>query len=62
MFVDLTGDLTCSLPGYTMNNLAKTYSALGRQQEALVLFEKALEFFRRVLPQDHPDLGSTFCF
>jgi hypothetical protein len=40
-----------------MNNLASTYSALGRHQDALVLQEKALEFLRRVLPGNHPSLG-----
>ena len=40
-----------------MNNLANTYSALGRHQDALVLLEKTLEFQRRVLPENHPDIG-----
>ena len=40
-----------------MNNLADTYSALGRHQDALELQEKTLEFRRRVLPQNHPDIG-----
>jgi len=40
-----------------MNNLADTYSALGRHQDALDLQEKTLEFRRRVLPQNHPDIG-----
>jgi len=40
-----------------MSNLANTYSALGRQQDALVLQEKALEFLCRVLPENHPDIG-----
>ena len=40
-----------------MHNLAKTYSCLGREQEALVLKEMVLEFRRRVLPVDHPSLG-----
>ena len=40
-----------------MGNLADTYSALGRHQDALVLQEKALEFQRRVLPGDHPAIG-----
>jgi hypothetical protein len=41
-----------------MGNLAKTYSALGRHQDALVLQEKTLAFFRRVLPENHPDIGA----
>jgi hypothetical protein len=40
-----------------MNNLALTYGALGRHQDALVLEEKTLEFRRRVLPENHPSIG-----
>jgi hypothetical protein len=40
-----------------MGNLAFTYSALGRHQDAVVLKEKTLEFQRRVLPENHPDIG-----
>ena len=40
-----------------MNNLANSYSALGRHQEALEMEEKTLEFRRRVLPENHPDIG-----
>jgi hypothetical protein len=40
-----------------MNNLASIYRALGRHQDALVLREKTLEFRRRVLPENHPDIG-----
>ena len=40
-----------------MSNLASTYSELGRHADALALKEKVLEFFRRVLPEDHPDIG-----
>ena len=40
-----------------MAGLAASYSALGRQQEAVEMTEKTLEFFRRVLPEDHPDIG-----
>ena len=42
-----------------MNNLASTYSELGRHADALALEEKVLEFFRRVLPEDHPDIGEA---
>ena len=42
-----------------MNNLAATYSALGRHQDALVMGEKTLEFRRRVLPENHPNIGAT---
>ena len=40
-----------------MNNLASTYSALGRHADALAMKERVLEFQRRVLPADHPDIG-----
>ena len=40
-----------------MNNLAQTYSDLGRHADALAMQEKVLEHFRRVLPADHPDIG-----
>jgi hypothetical protein len=40
-----------------MNNLATTYSALGRHADALAMKEKVLEFERRVLPANHPDIG-----
>jgi len=48
-----------------MTSLANTYSALGRHEDALVLQERALEFRRRVLPENHPDIGELcwfFCF
>jgi hypothetical protein len=40
-----------------MLGLANSYSALGRHQEAVEMREKTLEFFRRVLPENHPDIG-----
>ena len=40
-----------------MNNLTGTYSALRRHKEALAMGERVLEFRRRVLPENHPDLG-----
>ena len=40
-----------------MGNLAATYSKLGRHADALVMEERVLEFSRRVLPEDHPDIG-----
>ena len=52
-------DLTRSVIGDAMNNLANTYGELGRHQDAMVLAEKTLEFFRRVLPENHPDIGLT---
>ena len=40
-----------------MNNLAMSYSALGRHADALAMRERVLEFNRRVLPENHPDIG-----
>ena len=40
-----------------MSNLAATYSALGRHADALAMFERTLEFQRRVLPANHTELG-----
>jgi hypothetical protein len=57
VFVDLTCDLMRSVLGRAMGNVAATYSALGRHQDAVVLQEKALKIFRRVLPENHPDIG-----
>jgi hypothetical protein len=42
-----------------MCNLAFKYYKLGRHQDALVMGEKTLEFQRRVLPENHPDIGAT---
>jgi len=50
-------DLTLSVVGKAMMNLALTYRAFGRHQDALVLLEKTLEFFRRELPENHPNIG-----
>jgi hypothetical protein len=44
--------------GSSINNLAGTLRSLERHQDALAQFEKALEFYRRVLPANHPDLGT----
>ena len=51
--------LTPSLSGDSMCNLAKTFISLGRYQDALVMHEKVLEFRRRVLPENHPEIGVT---
>ena len=40
-----------------MNNLANSYSDFGRHEEALAMRERVLEFKRRVLPENHPDIG-----
>ena len=40
-----------------MSNLAAMYSDLGRHADALAMGEQVLEFLRRVLPANHPDIG-----
>jgi hypothetical protein len=40
-----------------MGNLAVSFSELGRHADALAMGEQVLEFRRRVLPADHPDIG-----
>ncbi len=40
-----------------MNNLAEMYRALGRHVDAVALSEQVLEFWRRVLPANHPEIG-----
>ena len=40
-----------------MGNFANSYSDLGRHEEALAMREKTLAFRRRVLPENHPDIG-----
>ncbi len=57
--VSLRWSLTLSSPGKAMGCVGITYSALGRHKEALVMQEKTLEFQRRVLPENHPDIGAT---
>jgi hypothetical protein len=42
-----------------MNNLTRLYIKLGRYQDAVAMGEKALEFRRRVLPANHPDIGAA---
>ena len=39
----------------SMNNLASSYSDLGRRTEALGLGEKVLEMSKRILGEEHPD-------
>ncbi len=58
MCVSLTGDVTATVAGHAMRNLALTYSALGRHQDALMMKEKTLELLLSVLPENHPDIGA----
>jgi tetratricopeptide (TPR) repeat protein len=52
----------CVFEGMAMNNLSFSYGAFGRHADALVLREKVLEFRRRVLPEDHPEIGEVDVF
>ena len=45
-----------------MGNLANSYDDIGRHEDALVLREKVLEFRRRVLPEEHPEIGEVDVF
>jgi hypothetical protein len=40
-----------------MSYIAETYDKLGRHADALAMFERVLEFRRRVLPADDPSIG-----
>ncbi len=40
-----------------MGDLASTYYALGRHDDALAMGERMLEFMRRVLPENHPHIS-----
>jgi hypothetical protein len=40
-----------------MNNLALTYSDLGRHADALDMHQRVLDFRLRELPKDHFDIG-----
>ena len=42
-----------------MINLATMFSNIGRHEDALVMQEKTLDFQRRVLPENHPNIGAT---
>ena len=59
LFFVLMYDLTRSVLASAMGNLAVSYGSLGRHQDALVMKEKMLEFLRRALPENHPDIGAT---
>ena len=40
-----------------MGDLSSTYKVLGRHADALAMKEQVLEFRRRVLPANHPEIG-----
>jgi hypothetical protein len=43
-----------------MRDVAQSYSALGKHQDALNMNEMALEFFDRALPDYHPNICEVF--
>jgi hypothetical protein len=45
--------------GTAMNNLAVAYYNLGRHADAVAMMERVLEFQRRVLPVNHPEIGEV---
>ena len=49
------------IPGKSLGNLASTYSQLGMHRDAFLLREEALEIFRGVLPDSHPEIGGMCC-
>ncbi len=50
-------DMNDTYLGTLMSNLAVAYDALGRHSDALEMGERVLEFRRRILPPNHPDIG-----
>lgn len=51
--------VTCDIADTAMGNLALSFNDIGNHADALVLLEKVLQFRRRVLPKDHPDIGDV---
>ena len=43
--------------GAAMSNLGMSYIDLGKHADALAMQEKALDFKRRAVPENHPDIG-----
>jgi tetratricopeptide (TPR) repeat protein len=56
--LDFSRGLITVVAGDAMVRLAETYSCLKRHQDALALKEKVLQHYRRVLPENHPDIGA----
>jgi hypothetical protein len=44
-----------------LGNLASIYISLERYADALVMQERVLEFRRRILPENHPEIGKGMC-
>jgi hypothetical protein len=43
-----------------MNNVAHSYSSLGRHRDALEMFQNTLVFRRHILTVNHPQIGKCF--
>ncbi len=43
-----------------MNNVAHSYSSLGRHRDALEMFQNTLVFRRRILTVNNPQIGKCF--
>ena len=43
--------------GFAMRDVASTYRELGRHADALAMGVRALEFHRRVLPENDPEIS-----
>jgi hypothetical protein len=43
-----------------MQNLALTYKSLKKYEDALLWQSSSLQFFRSVLPENHPDIGKRY--
>jgi hypothetical protein len=47
----------CNILGSTLELVSESYSRHGKFEDALAIAHQVLEFRRRVLPEDHPDIG-----
>ena len=45
--------------GFAVGNVAVHYAALGRHEEVVDMLQRLLDFNRRVLPDNDPDLGEA---
>jgi hypothetical protein len=47
----------CLVSGHHMHTIASTLRELGRNNDALVLQEEVVDFYKRVLPHNDPRIG-----
>ncbi len=43
----------------SLNNIGSSYDDLGKHQEALEYFKKALEMRQKSLPENHPSIAAS---